>query len=112
MRPHLEYAQIVWSPHFRTDQKSIENVQRRATKLISRLQNLSYEERLKALDLPSLEYRRLRGDLIQMYNLLSSRDSSNNYRYFFELNKNDRTRGHNFKLVQHHCKLDSRKYSF
>ena len=110
VRPHLEYAQSVWSPHFRTDKKTIESVQRRATKLISQLKNLSYEERLKALDLPSLEYRRLRGDLIQMYNLLSS--NSDNYKYFFELNKNDRTRGHNLKLVQHHCKLDSRKYSF
>ena len=112
VRPHLEYAQSVWSPHFKTDKKIIENVQRRATKLIPRLKNLSYEERLKSLNLPSLEYRRLRGDLIQMFNLLSQRDSSDNYKYFFEVNKSDRTRGHNIKLVHHHCKLDLRKYSF
>ena len=112
VRPHLEYAQSVWSPHFITDKKIIENVQRRATKLIPRLKNLSYEERLKELNLPSLEYRRLRGDLIQMYNLLSTLDISDNYKYFFKLNSNDRTRGHNLKLVQQHCKLDLRKYSF
>ena len=48
----------------------IENVQRRATKLIPILSGLSYEERLKKLKLPTLKYRRLRGDMIEVFKIL------------------------------------------
>ena len=47
----------------------IEKVQRRATKLVSSLRELSYEERLRKLKLPTLAYRRLR-DLIQVYKIM------------------------------------------
>ena len=70
MRPHLEYGQNVWSPFLICEQTSLEKVQRRATKLLPNLKNLPYEERLKILNLPTLKYRRLRGDLIQVYNIL------------------------------------------
>ena len=46
------------------DIDAIENVQMRATKLVDGFQNLSYSERLQKLNLPTLVYRRLRGDLI------------------------------------------------
>ena len=44
----------------------IENVQRRFTKLIKNFHNLPYEERLKLINLPSFEYRQLRGDMIYL----------------------------------------------
>ena len=67
VRPHLEYAQSVWSPHLRKHINMLENVQIRATKLVDGLARLDYPERLKILNLPTLAYRRLRGDLIEIY---------------------------------------------
>jgi plasmid maintenance system killer protein len=48
----------------------IENVQKRATKQIPGMKNLSYEERLRKLELPTLSYRRLRGDMIEVYKII------------------------------------------
>ena len=67
VRPHLEYAQCVWSPKSRKCIDIIENVQKRATKLVDGLGNIDYMERLKILDLPTLVYRRARGDMIEMF---------------------------------------------
>ena len=63
VRPQIEYANQVWAPRLKRQIDSIENVQKRATRLIPGLKGLSYEERLRALKLPTLSYRRLRGDL-------------------------------------------------
>ena len=74
VRPHLEYAQEIWSPYLRKYINMIENVQIRATKLIDGFGKLSYQERLKRLNLPTLSYRRLRGDMIQTYKHFHSYD--------------------------------------
>ena len=55
IRPHLEYANCIWSPMFKRQSISLENVQRRATKLVSLIAHLNYEERMKYLSLPSLK---------------------------------------------------------
>ena len=70
VRPQLEYAASVWSPYKRKDIDSIENVQRRTTKLIPILSGLSYEDRLKRLKLLTLKFRRLRGDMIEVFELV------------------------------------------
>ena len=74
VRPHLEYGQVVWSPFLKKQINMIENVQIRATKLIDGLQNLEYSERLKVLDLPSLVYRRARGDMIEVFKHIHTYD--------------------------------------
>ena len=57
VRHHLEYANAVWGPHYKMDQQKIERVQRRRTKLIEDIKDLSYEERLCNLNMPSLQHR-------------------------------------------------------
>ena len=72
IRPVLEYGNIIWGPQYILDQEQIEKIQRRATKLVQDLQNCTYNDRLTALNLPSLKYHRLRGDMIMFYQLLHS----------------------------------------
>jgi ribonuclease P/MRP protein subunit RPP40 len=76
-RPHLEYAAPAWSPYLKKDIQALENVQRRATKQVKQLKNLSYEERLEKLNLPTLEERRTRGDLIQFFKFNSKINTIN-----------------------------------
>ena len=67
VRPHLEYLTTVWSLMYKKDTMILENTQRRATKMVNSLSNVTYEERLKKLGLPTLEYRRMRADVIEVY---------------------------------------------
>ena len=69
VRPLLEYASPVWNPMTKKNIKCLEQVQRRATKSIKGFNNLSYSERLSKLGIDTLEARRRRGDLIQMFKL-------------------------------------------
>mgnify|MGYP003422120574 FL=1 len=69
VRPHLEYCFQAWRPHLQKDIDLIEGVQRRATKMIPNLKNKAYEERLNNLNLTTLETRRLRGDLIEVFKI-------------------------------------------
>ena len=71
VRPILEYASSVWNPYKTKDIEAIENVQRRATKMLPDMKDLTYEERLKKLKLPSLRYRRLRGDMIETFKIVT-----------------------------------------
>jgi len=75
VRLHVEYANLVWSPYKKGDIgpiEAIEKVQKRATKLVIALKKLPYKERLLQLNLhrPTLKYRRLRGDMLEVYKII------------------------------------------
>ena len=67
VRPHLEYARAVWSPHLTKHINTIEKVQTRATKFVDGLSDLDYDGRVRKLDLPTLVYRRSRGDMTELW---------------------------------------------
>ena len=71
IRPLLEYNCILWNPTDVYLTNLLENVQRKFTKRIPSLSNLSYTDRLTSLSLDSLEHRRLKFDLINYFKILS-----------------------------------------
>ena len=111
VRPHLEYCIQAWRPYRKKDIDTLERIQRRATKMIPELRDLSYEERLKECGLTTLETRRLRGDQIEVFKILNGYEIIDR-NMFFSLKKDSRTRGHEVKLVKDQCRLDIRKHSF
>ncbi|KAK3766990.1 hypothetical protein RRG08_058905 [Elysia crispata] len=92
VRPILKYGHSVWQPVLETLQQDIEDVHHRATKLIGHLKDKPYPERLSILKIPSLEHRRRRGDMIDLFKYVTGiYDAS---RPIFELAPNSNTRGH------------------
>ena len=77
----------------------LEKIQRRATKLIPGLRDLTYEERLNECGLTTLETRRLRGDQIEVFKILNGYENIDS-NIFFEIKESKITRGHNYTLVK------------
>ena len=111
VRPHLEYGNCIWNPLFKRQSVILENVQRRATKLVPEIAELSYGDRLYFLSLPSLKYRRIRGDLIQLYKLVHGIDNLDSS-LFFRFSPVTFTRGDHFKIFVTGCSSSIRKNSF
>jgi len=109
VRSHLEYANSAWNPHRLGLIKDLEKVQMRATKLVITVKNLTYKDRLKRLKLPTLKYRRIRGDMIEVYKILTNQyDSGVNF--YLEKQKDSITRGHSLKLVNNRYHYDLRNF--
>ena len=109
VRPILEYGHCVWNPDEEKQKglcAKLENVQKRATKLLGEIKDLSYPERLRKLRLPSLEHRRKRGDAIEVYKYLHGK--YNVQSPTLELNKDAITRGNSMKLEKKRPRLNIR----
>ena len=109
VRPHLEYCSQAWRPYHKKDIDMLERIQRRATKMIPELRDLSYESRLLQCGLTTLETRKLRGDQIQVFKIVSGYEDVDR-NMFFKLKEGSRTRGHKAALVKEQCMLDMRKH--
>ena len=77
VRTHLDYACCIWSSPYKKYKYALDNDQRRATKQINGMFDMSYPDRLSKLKLPTLAYRRIRGDTIEIYKLLHGQYDSN-----------------------------------
>ena len=98
VRAHMELNIQACPPILSRDSLVLEHVQRRATKRVKGLTGKSYPERLKTLDLFSLAFRRLRGDVIPTHKILMDLDDPN--RSILTLRDDDCPRGHCLSLQQ------------
>ena len=111
VRSVLEYGSVIWSPYTARDIQAVEKIQRRATKMVRGLGNFSYEERLRILNLDSLEKRRLKTDLIQLYKIINGHTLLK-AQTLFNFNVPERARRHSIRIYPNRCRLDVRKYFF
>ena len=110
VRPILEYGNVIWSPQIKRQSQEIEKVQRRATRIVRGMKDCSYDERMKILKIPSLKYRRFRGDMIQTFKILNDLDDLDT-NDFYDLSTNN-TRNNDIKLTIKFCHTNTKKLSF
>ena len=112
VRPHLEYSVSAWCPYYKKDKELLERVQHRFTRMIKSVKHLDYYERLIILGLWTLEERRNRGDLIEVFKMYHG-FTNLNFKNFFDLDSNIKgTRGHSAKLLKVRCDKEIRRHFF
>jgi len=112
VRPHLEYCIQAWSPFLRKDILCIEQVQRRATKLVEGFKKFDYGTRLKKLGLTTLEKRRIRGDLIETFKILTDREKISKQDLFDVRQRTCYLRGHSYTLEVKRSRINIRSNFF
>ena len=113
VRTHLDYVSSVWAPYKMKHIEIIENVQRRCTRQLPYMKDLSYKERLKKLNLPTLTYRRLRGDMIETFKIVKGfcdRETASFLKMWSDIVQREKGRGHDLRLfMQRSTKLVRQK---
>ena len=116
VRCHLEYAVPVWFPYKMKDIEEVEAVQRRATRMLPSTKNMEYEDRLRLLKLPTLTYRRYRGDMIEVFKMANGLYDSEvipNMEWRKGIVGSEReNRGHDKQIFVKRSKYNVRKFSF
>ena len=111
VRPHLEYCVSAWSPHYVKDREKLERVQNRFTRMVPGLKGLEYGGELEMLNLMTLEERRNRSDLVELFKIYKGL-STIPRNLFTRADNSERTRGHSMKLAKERIRLDVRKHFF
>jgi hypothetical protein len=96
VRPHLDYCVQAWKPCLVKDIDMLEKVQRRATRMVEGCKGWSYERRLNKSRLTTLETRRNRADLLEVYKIFNNLEGLSKDDYF-KVNESN-TRGHTYKI--------------
>ena len=109
VRSHLEYAESVRNAHYMFLIDDLEK--KRATKIFRQRRRLNYRQRLKCLNLPTLAFRRNRGDMIEVYKILTGKYDPT-LPSILHRNVNSTTRGNPIKLCTYRPKYDLCKYYF
>ena len=112
VRPLIDYGNLIYYPVTKKNKQMVENAQRRATRIIPELKGFSYEHRLRALNLQSLEYRREPGDMIQVFKLIHKIDDFDYWELFKITVSNHEIRGHIYKLQKLRSYKSIRQNSF
>jgi hypothetical protein len=115
VRCHLEYSVQAWCPWTQKDKDVLESVQRRAVRMISGLQSKEYLDRLKEVGLTTLEARRDRGDLIEVWGILHRKkdvDLSTWFRMASEGSHSMRLAGHPLSIFKERSNLEIRSNFF
>ena len=112
VRPHMEFCIQAWSPCMVKDIQLLEKVQQRATKWVKGFKNRSYSDRLKLLNLTTLEKRRKRGDLIEAFKIITGKEDIEPDSLFTIANNVHHLRGHKLRLYKQPCRLNLRKNFF
>ena len=111
VRSQLDYCNSVWAPYRKSDIEDLEKVQKRATKILPYLSKLSYEDRLRKCNLPTLKFRSIRGDLIEAYKIITGKyDLTVSPKLKFS--KIKFTRGNDYKLDTVCTSYELRKHFF
>jgi len=110
VRPSLEYCVQAWRPHLKKDIDALERVQKRATRMITECKGKDYEKRLECVNLTTLEMRRERADMLEVYKIMNGMEGLRE-KDFFTRDLSGR-RGHSFKLYKKRVNVDTGKYSF
>ena len=111
VRPHLECWVQFWASQFKTDRELLERIQQRAMKMMRGLEQLPCEERLRELGLFSLERRRLRGGLLDVYKYRKG-EYQEDWARLFPVVPSVRSRGNGHKLQHRQFLLKVRKNFF
>ena len=112
VRPILEYGNCVWGPVFCGDQDQIERVLRRATRLDPSLREQPYEQRLQQLNMPSMFFRRQRGDMIMVFQIMTGRLPILEGQLFERAEGRQGNRGHHLKLRKPPVNTVTRQHCF
>ena len=110
IRPKLEYCSPLWNVGYMGDLRVLERVQRRWTRAVLGLEDLSYGDRLSRLNLFSFQGRLLRADLILVWKIFNNKCAISPEQVF--VMDTSFTRGHNFKLYLPRTNLEVRKRFF
>jgi len=110
VRPHLEYCVPARRPHLRGDVDRLERVQKRATKRLEGFEGIGYKDRLQELGLMTLETRRIRADLIEVFMIL--RGIAGALEGMGLVRDKGGRRGHDHKLYINSVRLDVGKFMF